>query len=197
MRSAKNLLVLSFFALFVVSILCWAQDNRVGQNDNSAGQNNDAGRSSQASSNFNSIQLVAESTKAIDYRQGSKSDIALKGTDLIPDAAGKAEVDTKSATTQIKAEVEHLKPANSFGLEYLTYVLWAVSPEGVASNLGELSVHDGKGSIRASTPMQAFALVLTAEPYFAVTQPSEKLVAQNEPGNKTEGWVRSVDVSYQ
>jgi outer membrane protein OmpA-like peptidoglycan-associated protein len=151
----------------------------------------------QPSGNANALQQVAESTKAIDYRQGSKSEIAMKGSDQMPEVNGKAEVDTKSTPTQLKVEVEHLKPANSFGLEYLTYVLWAISPEGLPSNLGELVVHDGKGSIRASTSMQAFALVITAEPYYAVTQPSEKLVSQNEPGDNTQGWIRSVEVHYQ
>lgn len=143
------------------------------------------------------VNLVARSTKAIDYRQGSKSEIPLKGTDLTSQVSGKAEVETKSGTTQIKAELEHLKPANSFGLEYLTYVLWAISPEGVPANLGELIVDDGKARVRASTPMQAFALVVTAEPYFAVSQPSEQVVAQNEPGSNTQGWEREVNVNYQ
>lgn len=76
-------------------------------------------------------------------------------------------------------------------------MVWAISPEGVPYNLGELDVRGDKGSIRASTPLQAFALIITAEPYFAVTQPSEKLVAQNEPGSNTQGFVRAVDVSYE
>jgi outer membrane protein OmpA-like peptidoglycan-associated protein len=181
----KTATIVLLLSLFVPTTVLWAQ------------QDSNTDQSAQTSSNSNALQLVAESTKAIDYRQGSKSDIALKGTTLMSDAAGKAEVETKSGTTQIKAEIEHLKPANSFGLEYLTYVLWAISPDGVPTNLGELIVHDGKSSVRASTPMQAFALVVTAEPYYAVTQPSEKLVAQNEPGDKTQGWVRAVDVSFQ
>jgi outer membrane protein OmpA-like peptidoglycan-associated protein len=151
----------------------------------------------QSSSNGRPVQLVARSTKAVDYRQGSKSEIPLTGTELNPEATGRAEVETKSGATQIKAEVEHLKPANSFGLEYLTYVLWAISPEGVPSNLGEIVPHEGKTSVRASAPMQAFALVVTAEPYFGVTQPSEKVVVQNEPGSKAEGAIRSVDVNYE
>lgn len=115
----------------------------------------------------------------------------------MPETSGKAEVETRSGATQIKAELERLKPANSFGLEYLTYVLWAISPEGVPSNLGELIVKDGKASLRTSTPMQAFALLVTAEPHFAVTQPSEQVVAQNEPGPKAQGWEREVSVNYE
>ena len=187
MKSLRRVLV---FWLLAGAVLCWAQ-----QDSSSDHPINSATIAQQ--SNANPVQQVAESTKAIDYRQGVRSEVALKGSDQMPDINGKAEVDTKSTPTQLRVEVEHLKPANSFGLEYLTYVLWAISPEGMPSNLGELDVHGDKGSIRASTPMQAFALVITAEPYFAVTQPSEKLVAQNEPGPHAQGFVRAVDVSYQ
>lgn len=191
MKSAKLLLAL---CLSMGAMLCWAQqDTHNSSSHDQSAQTAD----SQASNNVNPVQQVAESTKAVDYRQGSKSEVAMKGSDQMPDVNGKAQVDTKSTPTQLKVEVEHLKPANSFGLEYLTYVLWAISPEGLPSNLGELDVHDDKGSIRASTPMQAFALVVTAEPYYAVTQPSDKLVAQNVPGDNTQGWIRSVDVHYQ
>jgi len=186
----KRILVI---CLLAGSALCWAQQD--GSNDQNNQASNPATTAQQSS--VNPLQQVAESTKAIDYRQGAKSDVAMKGSDQMPDISGKAEVDTKSTPTQLKVEVEHLKPASSFGLEYLTYVVWAISPEGVPSNLGELDVHNDKGTIRASTPMQAFALVVTAEPYFAVTQPSEKLVAQNEPGDKTQGFIRSVDVHYE
>ncbi len=145
----------------------------------------------------NALKSMAESTKAIDYREGSKSDVELKGTSLMPEAGGKAEVQTKSGASQVKVDLSHLNPANSFGLQYLTYVLWAISPEGVPSNLGELIVHDSKASLHATTPMQAFALIVSAEPYYAVTQPSEKVIAQNEPGNEVKGWIRAIDVQYQ
>ncbi|HEX6505832.1 MAG TPA: OmpA family protein [Terriglobales bacterium] len=179
MKSIKTVLALSL----LVPALGWTQQ--------------EANQNSQVSSNLNAVQQVAESTKAIDYRQGSRSVIAMKGSEQMAEIVGKAEVDTKSTPTQLRVEVDRLKPATSFGLEYLTYVLWAISPEGIPSNLGELDVHGDKGAIRASTPMQAFALVVTAEPYFAVTQPSEKLVAQNEPGNNAQGFVRAVNVNYE
>lgn len=198
MKSAKWMLAAW---LLVAAALGWAQqdvnNSSASNNDQSSQASNNDQSSNQSSNLANPVQLVAETTKAVDYRQGSRSEIAMKGSDQMPDVNGKAAVDTKSTPTQLRVEVEHLKPANSFGLEYLTYVLWAISPEGVPSNLGELDVHDGKGAIRASTPMQAFALVITAEPYYAVTQPSEKLIAQNEPGDNTNGWIRSVEVHYQ
>lgn len=171
---------------------CWAQEPATS-NQNAS----DSNQSTRTVSEANPVKQVMRTTKAIDYRQGSKSDISFKGTDLMPEATGKAQVETKSGTAQIKADFEHLRPANSFGLQYLTYVLWAISPEGVPSNLGELMVKDGKSSLHASTPLQAFALVVTAEPYFAVTQPSEKVIAENQPGPKVQGWLRSIDVKYE
>ena len=179
--------------LLAGAVLCLAQQ------DSSSDQNNQepSEATTAQQSSVNPVQQVAKSTKAIDYRQGSRSEIAMKGSDRMADLNGKAAVDTKSTPTQLRVEVEHLKPASSFGLEYLTYVLWAISPEGVPANLGELDVHGDKGTIRASTPLQAFALVITAEPHFAVTQPSEKLVAQNEPGSNAQGFIRAVDVSYE
>ena len=184
MKSLRGLIV--SVAILCLATFCWPQQN-----------NNQDSRQNSASFDNNAVQLVARSTKAIDYRHGSKSEIGFQGTDLSPEVAGKAEVEAKGTNRQIKAQVDHLRPANSFGLQYLTYVLWAISPEGAPINLGELDVKDGKGEIRASTSLQAFALVVTAEPYFAVSQPSDELVAVNQPGPKAEGAVREIDVTYK
>lgn len=163
----------------------WSQEN------GNTGQNAD-------SNEHHSLQAVAQTTKAIDYAQGKKSEISFRGTDLMPGITGEAHVDTtRPGTTRINATLDHLRPANQFGLEYLTYVMWAVSPEGVPSNLGELMVKGGKSKIEATTPLQAFALLVTAEPDFAVAQPSDKVVAQNEAGPKAQGWERTVNVSYE
>jgi outer membrane protein OmpA-like peptidoglycan-associated protein len=180
---------------------CSSQDSNSSQVSQPSAQstpsNNNSDQNSQTSAQANPLKMVARSVKAIDYRQGSKSEINFKGTDLMPQATGKAEVATKTGASQVEAKLELLEPANSLGLQYLTYVLWAISPEGVPSNLGELVVKDGKAAIHTSAPIQAFALIVTAEPYFAVTQPSDKVVAQNEPGPKVEGFLRSIDVTYQ
>src|SRR5205823_5202179 len=90
----------------------------------------------------------------------------------------------------------HLRPSNNFGLAYLTYVLWGISPDGKAANLGEMVVKDGKASIKTATPMQAFALIVTAEPDFAVAAPSDLVIAQNQVRSDTKGRVESVDVTY-
>ena len=140
---------------------------------------------------------VAHMTKAVDYKQGSSSKIELRGTSLMPEVKGEAEIKTKTGTVEIEAELEHLNPANSIALSYLTYVLWAISPDGHPANIGELVVKDGKASIHTATPMQAFALIVTAEPYYAVSQPGDQVVAENVIGNDTKGSMSSVDVNFE
>jgi len=98
---------------------------------------------------------------------------------------------------KIEANVEHLRPANGFGLAYLTYVLWAITPQGQPRNLGEMIVKDGKSSLHTTTDLQAFALIVTAEPDFAVAQPSDLIVAQNEIRRDTKGGIEPVDVTFQ
>ncbi len=151
----------------------------------------------QNSDDAHDYKMVAHTTKAVDYKQGSTSKVELRGTALMPDANGEAEIKTKTGRAEIKAKLEHLNPANSIDLSYLTYVLWAISPDGHASNIGELIVKDGKAEIATATPMQAFALIVTAEPYYAVSQPGDEVVAENLVGKDTKGSVSSVDVSYE
>jgi outer membrane protein OmpA-like peptidoglycan-associated protein len=110
---------------------------------------------------------------------------------------GEAKVEGKAGGVGIEANVEHLRPANSYGLAYLSYVLWAITPQGRARNLGELIVKDGKSSVHTTADLQAFALIVTAEPYFAVTQPSDLIVAQNEIRRDTKGGVEPVDVTFE
>ena len=97
----------------------------------------------------------------------------------------------------INAKLNGLEPANKFGLEYLTYVLWAVTPEGRANNLGEIVLSDGKSEIRVTTDLQAFGLIVTAEPYFAVTQPSDLVVAENVIRADTKGREEAINVKYE
>jgi len=142
-------------------------------------------------------QPVAHTTKAVDYKQGSSSKVELRGTSVMPDVKGEAEIKTKTGRVEIEAELEHLNPANGISLSYLTYVLWAISPDGHPSNIGELVVKDGKASIHTATPMQAFALIVTAEPYYAVSQPGDQVVAENVIGKDTKGAVSGVDVNFE
>jgi len=140
---------------------------------------------------------VAHTTKAVDYKQGTTSRVDLKGTSSMPDVSGEAEVKPSSGRTEIEVKMDHLKPANSIELNYLTYVLWAISPDGHTANIGELIEKDGKAELKTATTMQAFALLVTAEPYFAVSQPGDQVVAENVIGKGAKGSVTGVDVSFE
>jgi outer membrane protein OmpA-like peptidoglycan-associated protein len=143
------------------------------------------------------IQMVAKTTHAVDYRSGATTAVDFAGTDLMPQVTGKAKIISKRGLTDIHVDVEHLKPANSIDLAYLTYVLWAISPEGQPKNVGELIEHNGKASLHTTTDLQAFALVITAEPDFAVAHPSDMVVAENTLRSTTQGRPETVDVKYE
>ncbi|MBV9086337.1 MAG: OmpA family protein [Acidobacteriaceae bacterium] len=145
------------------------------------------------------VQVVSRTTKAVNYRhRGGSTMIDFRGTDLMPQASGKAKVDSKAGRLDVDAKFEHLLPASKFGLEYLTYVLWAITPEGRAENLGELVLNnDGKASLHVTTELQAFGLIVTAEPYFAVTQPSDLVVAENMIRPDTLGQEEAINIRYE
>lgn len=144
------------------------------------------------------INVVSRTMKAINYnhRQGS-TNIDFRGTELEPDARGEASVDSKTGATKINAHFSRLEPAARFGPEFVTYVLWAITPEGRASNLGEVFLDGTNSSIQTSTDLQAFGLLVTAEPYFAVTQPSDVVVMENFIRNDTTGTIEQVDAKYE
>jgi hypothetical protein len=100
----------------------------------------------------------------VDYRKGATIGVELHGTDLMPELAGKAKVTGKPSLPDIRVNVDHLRAAKSIDLAYLTYVLRAISPDGHAKNVGELREHDGKASLHTTTDLQAFALVIAADP---------------------------------
>jgi outer membrane protein OmpA-like peptidoglycan-associated protein len=135
--------------------------------------------------------LVSRSITAIGYQVGAGSTtVDLKSTGLIPAASGQAKVEAKPAVTTVEAQVEGLTPPLQLGTEFLTYVLWAVSPDGRASNIGELLIDkSGKGRLRGNTQLQTFSLFVTAEPYAKVRQPSEMLVLENQLRKNTKGKV--------
>ena len=144
------------------------------------------------------INVVARDLPAINYfhRSGSTK-IGFEGTALLPMAKGTAEVNSLNGRTEIKAHFEGLGPANGFGVEYLTYVLWAISVEGRPVNLGEVLWTHGHADTTVTTNLQSFGLILTAEPYFSVTMPSDLVVMQNYPlRDKTTGVLESVNAHY-
>ena len=123
--------------------------------------------------------VVSRTVKAMHYRPGSSVKIAFHATDLMPNATGEAKIEGKKASITIDAKFQNMEEATKFGLEYLTYVLWSISPEGRADSLGEVTIEHGNAHIKTSTDMQTFGLVLTAEPYFAVTQPDNTVVFES------------------
>lgn len=144
------------------------------------------------------VQVVDRTLPAINYfHRSGDTKIAFEGTQLLPSAKGEAKVNARSGRTTIEAELEGLSPANGFGQEYLTYVLWAITPEGRPVNLGEvLPTGKGKSNITVSTNLQTFGLMVTAEPYFAVTMPSDLVVAQNIATKSTSGIIEPVNAHY-
>jgi outer membrane protein OmpA-like peptidoglycan-associated protein len=144
------------------------------------------------------VESVSRTTKAVNYRRaGGSTRMEFRGTELMPQASGEARVESKSNRIEIDARFESLEDATKFGLEYLTYVLWAVSPQGRAINLGELPVKNGASHLKAVTDMQTFAMVVTAEPYFAVTQPGNVVVLENAVGSEMLGRVENIDAQFE
>ena len=101
------------------------------------------------------------------------------------------------AISKWTAAFDELGAPSKFGSEYLTYVLWAITPEGRANNLGELQVNGNDGKLRVTTELQAFGLIVTAEPYFAVTQPSDVVVMENIVRDDTEGRIQTITAKYE
>ena len=144
------------------------------------------------------VTVVSRTTKAINYhhRTGS-THIDFRGTELMPAARGEAKVDSRLGSTKVETHLDHMTPASQFGPEYLTYVLWGITPEGRANNLGEVVLEGDHANLLSTTDLQSFGLIVTAEPYFAVTQPSDVVVAENFVRNDTTGTIEQVDAKYQ
>jgi len=148
------------------------------------------------------VTVVGRTVPAINYRPRSgDTRINFGGTTLMPKANGWASVEGEKGYIKIDARFDHLDGPQRYGREYFTYVLWAITPEGRATNLGELQVNGNDGRLQVTTELQAFALVVTAEPYFAVSQPSDVVVMENlvrESGfEKTKGRIETLEAKYQ
>jgi outer membrane protein OmpA-like peptidoglycan-associated protein len=144
------------------------------------------------------VTVFARTTKAVNYRhRGGSTTVDFRGTELMPEVGGHAKVDGKAGHLAISTELTHLKPATSFGGQFLTYVLWAITPEGRAVNLGEvLPGENGKNKLDVTTDLQAFGLIVTAEPYYSVTHPSNKVVAENILRQETKGFEEPIDAKF-
>jgi len=143
------------------------------------------------------VTVVARTTKAVNYhhRTGS-THIDFRGTELMPAARGEAKVASQMGSTKIETSLDHMTPAAQYGPEYMTYVLWGITPEGRAVNLGEVALDGDHAKLLSTTELQTFGLIVTAEPYFAVTQPSDVVVAENFIRNDTSGTIEQVDANY-
>jgi outer membrane protein OmpA-like peptidoglycan-associated protein len=145
------------------------------------------------------VVVISRSVQAINYehRSGS-SKLDFAGTTLMPSANGEAKVNSKRGSIEIEAEFGNLQRPTTFGTEYLTYVLWAISPEGRAVNLGEVLVGgNDRSKLHVTTDLQAFALIVTAEPYYAVRQPSNVVVLENLIREDTKGTSEAVNAKYE
>jgi outer membrane protein OmpA-like peptidoglycan-associated protein len=145
------------------------------------------------------VTVVSRSVQAVNYQHRSgSSKLDFSGTDLMPLANGQANVNSKRGSIEIVAEFGNLEKPTTFGNEYLTYVLWAISPEGRAVNLGEVLVGGNhRSKVQVTTDLQAFALIVTAEPYYAVRQPSNVVILENVVRDDTKGTSEAVNAKYE
>ena len=171
-----------------------AQNRRQEQREN-------ADRAAEGLTPIYRVTVTGRTTKAISYQHRSgATKIDFKGTSLMPNAHGEAKVESKKGYIEIEVEFRNMTEAPQFGAEYLTYVLWAITPEGRTSNLGEI-LRDGgtssSGKLDVTTELQVFGLVVTAEPYFAVSKPSDVVVMENMVRSDTVGKIELIDAKYE
>jgi outer membrane protein OmpA-like peptidoglycan-associated protein len=145
------------------------------------------------------VTVTSRNIQAVNYKhRGGATKLDFAGTDLMPLANGQAKVESKKGYIEIEVEFGNLQKPTTFGNEYLTYILWAISPEGRAVNLGEVLVGDNhRSKLDVTTDLQAFALVVTAEPYYAVRQPSNVVVLENLVREDTKGTTEAMHTKYE
>jgi outer membrane protein OmpA-like peptidoglycan-associated protein len=144
------------------------------------------------------VTTTERTIKAINYQHRSgATKIDFRGTDLLPGARGEAKVESKQGYIEIEVEFGGLQPATKQGSAYLTYVLWAITPEGRTSNLGEVLLNGTRSKLDVTTQLQAFGLLVTAEPYYSVTMPSDLIVMENVVRPDTKGKIEQIDAKYE
>lgn len=143
------------------------------------------------------VTVISRTARAVNYKhRGGATKLDFAGTDLMPKANGEAKVESKQGYIEIEVEFDELQKPTAFGNEYLTYILWAITPEGRAVNLGEVLLNGNRSKLDVTTDLQAFALIVTAEPYYAVRQPSNVVVLENVIREDTKGTVETVNAKY-
>jgi len=185
--------------LTFVSLLLISSATVFGQETNPTQTINQQNGTSNQQNPIFKVEVVSRSIAAISYRNRSGSTkVDFQGTSLAPKAKGRAEVTSRLGHTEVKVEIKDLPAARQYGPLFLTYVLWAITPDGRPANLGEVVVSSG-GDFKATvtTDFQAFGLIVTAEPYFGVRQPSDVVVMENIVRNDTLGKVGAIDAKYE
>ena len=161
-------------------------------------KNENAGRAASGLPPIYRVTVTERTAKAISYQHRSgATKIDFTGTALMPGAHGEAKVESKQGYIEIEVEFRNLPEATMFGEEYLTYVLWAITPEGRTSNLGEVLRNGTSSKLDVTTELQAFGLIVTAEPYFAVSRPSDVVVMENQVRPDTRGKIELIDAKYE
>ena len=144
------------------------------------------------------VTVVSRTLQAVNYEhRGGPTKIDFQGTVLLAHAKGEAVVESKRGRVTIDVKLEGLEPPARFGPEYLTYVLWAITPEGRAKNLGEVLVDSSnKAHFDVTANLQAFGMIVTAEPYYSVTTPSDVVVLENVVRPDTIGMREAITARY-
>jgi hypothetical protein len=145
------------------------------------------------------ITVVQRSLSAVNYgRRSGPTKIDFRGTVLAPETRGNATVEAKAGAVGIHAKFAGLDSPAKFGPQYLTYVLWAISPEGQTERLGEvITNHSDDAKLEVTTSLQTFGLLVTAEPYFAVSKPGPVVVMENVLRPDTVGASEQVSAKYE
>lgn len=147
---------------------------------------------------IDSYRVTVRTATAVNYgHRGGSTKMDFEGTSLLPKANGEAKVESKKGYMEIEVEFDELEKATKFGNEYLTYVFWAISPEGRAVNLGEVLLSGNRGKLNVTTELQSFAMIVTAEPYYAVRRPSNVVVLENVVRPDTVGTTDIVNAKYE
>ena len=145
------------------------------------------------------VEVVSRNIQAVSYRNHAGwTKVDFQGTSLAPKSKGTADVNSRLGHMEVKVDIKDLPSARQYGPLFLTYVLWAITPDGHAANLGEVVVDSG-GDFKAdvTTDLQSFGLIVTAEPYFAVRQPSDVVVMENVTRKDTVGKMETMDAKYE
>jgi outer membrane protein OmpA-like peptidoglycan-associated protein len=143
------------------------------------------------------VTMVPRTITAINYESRKSTEIGFQGSPLLPLAKGEAKISSERGRIAIDAEFKHLEPAQKFGTEYLTYVLWAITPEGKTNNLGEILLDGDQSKLKVTTSLQTFGLIVTAEPYYAVSEPSDAVVLENVVRSETRGTIQQMTANYR